>query len=676
MTHSPTATHAPPRTRPLVWVKRLVLYKSIDPVQEIRSVAFTTGLNVIQGSSNESDEGFESGHGVGKTTVCRLIRYCLGEKTFGQKHVVEEVKHCFPTAHVGAVIEVDGTEWAVLRPLGNRGTECALERVDLDGLIRAGGPKRYDAFVDRLAAIVLSGVPLGDTLTGGQRLQWLHVLAMCSRDQETRYDRFWNWRHTRSESGSPKFSKPKVDAGLCVRALVGLLDPTEPRLRIKVEQLEGKLETTRATLKERRAEPAFFIKQLRHTLASECGVRDAENASLVQDDLFGLPRLTETRLGELRQEVARIEAELAPLDRQISLVAASLLEPAELAELREAAGEVTGEGNDALLADIDRLRSLRAFIRDAESALCRYGGVLIGQCSYVQTRTQQIDQELWDQQRSTIPTVAEREQAAARLAEQAARQRSIVEQLQQRLDAMNRQRNDLVERRRNLNEQLRRIPSVLATIQDQNAILEGTKPNTAIQALESEEANAVSEIEATKVALAALLAAQGERVRLFESRFDEAVKQTLTAGYKGVFRVMEEGVYFGIMRGEALSGEAYETLAVLLADVALLFESSVAHARHPGFLLHDSPREADLNVRIYRRFLDMADSQMRQDGQRGDVAFQHIVTTTTEPSERLKGTPVTRLTLSDGPGSLFGRQLEAPPAAQPAPTLFDEEGDT
>ena len=108
------------RARPLVWVKQVVLYETIDPVSEIRRMDFTTGVNIIQGEASETDDEFESGHGIGKTTVCRLIRYCLGEKTFGQKHIVEEVKHCFPHAHVGAVIEVDGTEWAVLRPLGHR----------------------------------------------------------------------------------------------------------------------------------------------------------------------------------------------------------------------------------------------------------------------------------------------------------------------------------------------------------------------------------------------------------------------------------------------------------------------------------------------------------------------------------------------------------------------------
>ena len=156
------------RTRPLVWVKKIVLYKTLDPMDEIRQITFTTGLNIIQGESNESDDAFQSGHGIGKTTVCRLIRYCLGEKSYGQKHVIEEVKHSFPDGYVGAMIELDGAEWAVLRPLGNRVREYALEGASLDGLVQAKGARRYDAFLERLTSLVLSDLPLNDTLTSGQ----------------------------------------------------------------------------------------------------------------------------------------------------------------------------------------------------------------------------------------------------------------------------------------------------------------------------------------------------------------------------------------------------------------------------------------------------------------------------------------------------------------------------
>ncbi len=341
----------------------------------------------------------------------------------------------------------------------------------------------------------------------------------------------------------------------------------------------------------------------------------------------------------------------------------------------QAASDVTGDGNDALLADLDRLRGLREMIRNAEFGWCRYGGVLIGQCSYVQARVEQFNEELRDRQRSTLPTVSEREQVAARLAEQATRLRTSVSEIQQRLDAMNRRKNDLLEQRRSVNDQIRRIPSMLAEIQDWTGILEGKKANTALQRLDQEEANVEAEIETTRSTLDQLIADQAQRATLFEGRFDSIVRQTLTDQFKGAIEIVEDGVNFGIKRGESLYGEAYETLAVLLGDIALLFESNALHAHHPGILIHDSPREADLNLQIYQRLLDVADANMQQSAQGVDIPYQYIVTTTTLPSARLQNSSVTKLKLSSGEGSLFGRQLEAPIPALPLFALFDREID-
>jgi hypothetical protein len=664
---------APGRTRPLVWVKRLVLFKSLDTLETIRDeIKFTTGLNIIQGESNESDEAFQTGHGIGKTTVCRLIRYCLGEKTYGQKHVTEEVKHCFPDAYVGAVIVLDGSQWGVLRPLGSRVREYALEGVSPEDLVQAQGPRRYDAFTERLASLVQADLPVNDALTGGQAFQWLHVLAVCSRDQESRYDRFWNWRHARSESGTPKFAKPKVDAGLCVRLVLGLLDPAESKLRKKLEELEATLERTNADIRKKRVEPAYLITGLRTTLVNQFGIRDAADAPL-DDSLIGLKAVTDARLTAIREEVAGIEAQLVPLNRQISYTAASLLEPAELAEAQEASGEVTNEGNEVLLRDLEQLRQL---IREVDTRPCKYGRVRIGECSYVVERVGQIEGEIRDRQLATLPVVAEREQAAARLAEQAQRRRSFIEQTQQRLDALNRQKDELTERRRNLTDQLRRIPALLTELHDWTDILEGCKPNTALQQLEAEVQNTESAVESSRRDLACLIADQVERARRFSSRFDAVVQRTLTNDFRGVVEIAEDGIDFRIVRGESLSGEAYETLAIILADLALLLEGNAAHSRHPGLLVHDSPREADLYLGIYQKLLDLADAEMRAAASNGDMPFQYIVTTTTLPSKRLQNKSITKLKLSGGSGSLFGRQLETAKSASEQQSLFDQEGDS
>ena len=110
---------------------------------------------------------------------------------------------------------------------------------------------------------------------------------MCSRDQESRYDRFWNWRHTRSESGTPVFRKPKVDAGLCVRAILGLLDPNESKLRKKLEELEATLERTQAEVKKKREEPHFHITRLRTRLPRSAELQDAADAPLGQQLSWG-----------------------------------------------------------------------------------------------------------------------------------------------------------------------------------------------------------------------------------------------------------------------------------------------------------------------------------------------------------------------------------------------------
>lgn len=655
--------------RPIAWIKKLVLLKSIDPWEEVRKIEFTTGLNIVQGESNEADENFQSGHGIGKTTVCRLIRYCLGEKTFGQRHVIEEVAHCFPDGYVGAEFELAGSPWSVLLPLGKRTKRFAQEGIAIGDLVQAEGTKHYDAFTTKLSEVVLAHVPVNESLTGGQTMLWLHVLAMCSRDQESRYDRHWNWREKRSESGTPVFGKPKVDAGLCLRAVLSLLDPNEPKLRTRLEELDSRAKLLHEDIRRERELPATLITGLRRRLDTEFAVQEAVSAPF-DTSFFGLAAAVSNRQAALLNQIAQIEERLIPLNRRISMTAASLLEPEELAGQIEVASEATTEGTDTLLNQLNELQQVRQLLRDTEAALCRYGQVLIGECSYVRSRSQQMDEEIRQRQLTVIPTVSEREQAAARLAEQTQRQRSLVGQIQQRLDDMGRERDDLIEQRRNLRNQHERIPVILGEIQDWNEVLEGRKPNTELQRLEQELTNNVSEVTTSKDRLATLIAAQADRAKQFAARFDGLVKKTLTNDFKGVVDIQEDGVNFRIVRGESLSGEAYETLAILLADLALLLESAADHAHHPGLLIHDSPREADLNLRIYQKLLDVADEELRT-AQQETLPYQYIVTTTTLPSKALRKKSITKVELGSGEASLFRMQLEAGKPTADQRTLFD-----
>ena len=407
----------------MVWVKKLVLYESIDPIDEIRQISSRPGLNIIQGEADESDEAFQSGHGIGKTTVCRLIRYCLGEKSFGQKHVVEEVKHCFPDAYVGAVIELDGcgvgraaaprkSDQGIRpggrdprRPCESEGRE-ALRRLHREA--DCAGPVRTFRSSESLTERPNPPVaPRPGHVQQGPGEPIRPLLELASYEERVRARR----------SSTSRRSMPGCASGRSSACSTRRSPGRERSWR----SLRHPWRRTRTRSRMKRAEPGFHITRLRSSLVG--GLRSAgrQRRPAGRGQPARPPSRSESRLEALRHEVARGRGTDRTVDRQISLAAASLLEPAELAEQLRAASEVTGDGNDALLADIERLRSIRQFIRDAESALCRYGDVMIGQCSYVQARARQIDDEMRDRQRSTLPTVSEREQVAARLAEQAER---------------------------------------------------------------------------------------------------------------------------------------------------------------------------------------------------------------------------------------------------------------
>ena len=83
-----------------------------------------------------------------------------------------------------------------------------------------------------------------------------------------------------------------------------------------------------------------------------------------------------------------------------------------------------------------------------------------------------------------------------------------------------------------------------------------------------------------------------------------------------------------------MSGEAVETLGILMADIASLVFSAVTTANsHPGFLVHDSPREADLAERLYRNLILAALDLEAELGGHGRCPFQYILTTTSSPPE-------------------------------------------
>jgi hypothetical protein len=658
------------RTSPLIWLKQITLYKSLSPFEEIRTIPFTPGLNIIQGKSDDSDEVFESGHGNGKTTLCRLIRFCLGEKTFGQEHVVVEVKHCFPNGYVGAIILIDGEEWAVLRTVGSHRKEYAQQGISLADFTTAEDRPAYSTFLKRIQEVGLSRLQHREVLSGGDPIQWSHILALSSRDQESRYDRFWNVRPARSDSGLSKFTK--IDVSLSVRAMLGILNIREPQILKRQTELDSELSQLRETIKAKVAEPASRITLLRSRLLNELDVEQADTVSLKQGDMFGITQKQDARIEKLQAEAKEVEQEISDLDTQINGATTRLNEIHQNQERKVVAKEATAVGSK-VVEQSESPEGKRQTLLEKMERSCPTGE-MVRECDKVIEKLAQLEAEIENKKRSheqseMLKTVQQRDQVEANLNDEAKKQESPLAQVRARLKKLNDEKNDALDRRRTIKELLRVIPIVVNELLKWHRIEQGEEPNQELTTLRSDETLKVDEGEKLKTELSELLVNQNKRIQQFQQRFHGIVQRAINASFKGIVSVAKDELAFRISRERSLAGEAYETLAVLLADVAILMESSSDSVCHPGFLIHDSPREADLNVRLYERMLETVFSLMKDE--KGNTPYQYIVTTTTQPSELLRSPDVTKVTLSSGGGSLFGMQLEAGVSGERQKTLFD-----
>ena len=101
------------REAPAVWVERLAIYKNWPPCADthLRTIELRRGLNIVWARPIGKNAAASrlAGHGAGKSTFCRLLRYVLDDTTAG----TDEFRKSFETT-------LGGVGWA----LAAYGTRC------------------------------------------------------------------------------------------------------------------------------------------------------------------------------------------------------------------------------------------------------------------------------------------------------------------------------------------------------------------------------------------------------------------------------------------------------------------------------------------------------------------------------------------------------------------------
>jgi hypothetical protein len=647
------------RPAPPIWISRLVVYESTSPLACIIDQPLHLGLNVVWGVDEIPPDAHVEpvpGHSVGKTTFCRFLRFCLGEDHCADEQTRKLIRAVFPGGYVCAEVHVSGQTWAVARPLGRATISyarmgCRVEDIFAEHPL----PQNFAQYRAALSAAGLTDESPRPDLPS-ERV-WGHFLAWCARDQEARYESLWNWRSPRSGSDSPAFDYPKAEAVRFIRTTAGILSTKEITIQRRLDDAVRDIETLGEKIKEQERLPDYWCKHYREELL-RLGVGQGTQGTQ-PGPLYDPTNAAEGRLSSIGEEVKGLDKELADLDRKVSIAAARADEAEQLVGGFQALKADSTMSEDDRAAALTGMEALLQKIRDAANRPCAYGGIAIGNCRYAQDNLITVGSQLQKARRTAASEVAERDQQTASVSERTSAISKTVAALRKEHADLLAKRRNAEDKRKGLAKAAEDIRLAVAELNRWGQYFRKDSPDPDLLSLRAKLTRAEEKVGKAKVDLRAERLAQETSLGGVRRIFNGLVQSILSQEYQGRVAIAEDDLEFQVSRGTRLAGEALQTLSILLADVTCMMLGAEGSTVHPGFVVHDSPREADLGLHVYQNYLQFMGLLHEHLGGAGGAPFQYIVTTTTPPPKAVQDSEAMVLKLSIGK-LLLGRVLPEP----------------
>lgn len=636
---------------PRLWVRRLAIWEAPGG-QKIRDIELRQGLNIVwspDGFDDISAGGVRAiGHGSGKTLFCRLLRYCLGEQRFADETQRERIALAFPNGIVGAEVVLDNVCWAVVRPLGIRRRHVAIADGNLDEIAAGdGATTSIDPLVEAIEqAIVTPSVAALARLQPDQKA-WPIALAWLTRDQECRFDDVLDWRSPASGSDAPlpasgRETGPRREA---LRAFLVAITEEEQQTRRAEEALRTEVATAereasyldwdRGRRHDRLIDQLGFAGQtvpemplLLELFRKAADERLAAAAQLPTGDTAELGQARKA-LQEAREELRRTDEERIRLEAQI---------PAEKHVLTLLSSEIP---------------SLSAAAENAASQVCPICEVPIDKALAEKCG---LSHKLHNETECRARLAAKRQEIGD--------QNQKIDGLEARLKvlqpaaAIARQRVEQAEKRVQAIESVRdmRASAWQAATRLKEGVERFSELSTERDEVRKRLRNLEDRLTKERERLAAFRDKQGLTFGRITEKFSAIIRRLVNENAKGAVTLSGDRLQLTVDVDGDRRTAAIESLKVLAFDLACLCLSIEGATRLPAFLVHDSPREADLGLSIYDELFRL----MRElEEMTGTTAFQYIVTTTTRPPDDLRCDPWLRLTLKGAPGPerLMARDL-------------------
>ncbi|MEW8494549.1 MAG: hypothetical protein AB2604_12170 [Candidatus Thiodiazotropha taylori] len=619
---------------PRLWVRRLAIWK--EPGEEpVRDIELRPGLNIIW---TPDDQGI--GHGGGKTLFCRLLRYCLGEERFAPDDQRDRISEVFPDGLVGAEIMLDECCWMIIRPLGNRRRHVAVQNGNLDEIVVGDTASTgIEPFLDAVEQTILT-TELTDLVPGHrhERRSWPIALAWLARDQECRFDHVLDWRAAASDSDSPARGLNQTEKLDALRAFLQAITPEEHAKRAEISKLDDEKRAIEQEIGHRKWE----IHRIKSRLVAELNV--AEDA--LTQGVFAIEALRQAAQAQLakaagisgdevssetevaRQEYETARAEVVELDRRIGILEADI--PNSERIIAKINGEYPG---------------LSYALQEAESFPCPIcevpvDRILASKCELshklpdveaCRRRLEKNRQELADENDRLNNAKNERTQTkqTISIAQQHA---SRLEERLKKLEAARRSHESAWYSAKRLADD---VENLAGLVDQQEAASNSLRERAAT-------------IEQERERVGAFLNQQARVFGQLSQKFDPIIRTLVGQDAKGSIALTGKGLNLTVKMGGNRSTSAIDSLKVIAFDLGSLCLSIEGKTRVPTFLVHDSPREADLGLPLYDQVFHFA-RRLEEVG--GQPLFQYVVTTTTRPPPDLAKPPWLRLTLRGTPAS-------------------------
>lgn len=638
-----TVTPAAGLTGPRLWIRRLVIWKEPGG-EKVRDVTLRPGLNIIwspDGTDDPDSAGQENaiGHGSGKTLFCRLIRYCLGEDRFATEAQRERIGDAFLNGIVGAEVMLDGTCWAIVRPLGVRRRHMAVANGNLDEVAAGEGVSTgLEPFIEAIDQSIITAALAELVRPGMEGPTWPVALSWLTRDQECRFDDVLDWRSPTSDSDSPmpasgREKGPRLEA---LRAFLKAITPEEQKTRSQVNSLDEQ----RRALDQQIGHRQWEIDRTQARLASALGLTDhslpempllidvmRKTAAQRVAAATKLPAGGKAELAAAREEHEAARSEWVRLDGERIRVETSI--PLEERVLSEIQGELPGLSFTKVEAESQICPICEVPIDRAIAEKCKLSHKL---------HDPDACRARWEKRKKDFEEQGQRldilRQERTRILQQVALAKQHLEQCSARVAAIEKTRDA----RESVWYSSRRLQDDVGQLADLiNAQDSATNERRALG----------TKLDAERERLGAFRDKQARIFGRLSEKFDPIVRRLVGHNAKGRITLSGVGIELSVEMGGDRTTAAIDSLKVLAFDLAALCLSMEGATRTPAFLLHDSPREADLGLSIYHQLFHLV---RELENQGGRPLFQYIVTTTTRPSDGLAREPWLVLTVRGSPG--------------------------